>query len=212
MLQLICLEYINGKIRRMKMDDLRTLLSGPIPDGHVLSSTFEIENILLLIEEIDKKLEYYKELKKHRVKSIDEKISGLTHKESTLRSVILNTMKSMNEKSLDFPDIGKVSRRKAKSSIVLEDQDAVVEYLDKKGLKDSVVKTVQSIDKRKLNSLIGDLEKQGEVIPGISKIQGNESLSISFEKPNLCASDPVASTSVATPAKLDIEDLDALMI
>lgn len=192
--------------------DLRTLLSGPIPDGHTLSSTFEIENILLLIEEIDKKMEYYKELKKHRVKSVDEKIGSLVQKEAVLRGVILNTMKSMGEKSLDFPDIGKVSRRKAKSAIVLEDQDAVVAYLEEKGLKAGVVKTVESIDKRKLNSLVGDLEKQGENVPGVTKVVGPESLSITFEKPK----DPNASVGVpvanSTKPELDLDDLDALMI
>ena len=142
--------------------NLRTLLSGPIPDGHTLTSLFEIENILLLIEEINKKQEYYKELKKYRAQSIDEKLSSLSQKEAILREVILNTMKSMNEKSLDFPDVGKVSRRKSKASIVLEDEGVVIAYLDKKGLKAEVVKTVENIDKRKLNSLIGDLEKQGE--------------------------------------------------
>lgn len=192
------------------MDDIRTLLSGPIPDGHTLSSTFEIENILILIEKIDKELEYYKGLKKHRVKSIDEKVSSLNQKESILRGVILNTMKSMNEKSLDFPGIGKVSQRKSKSSIVLEDQDKVVAYLDKKGLKGGVVKVVESIDKRKLNTLVGDLEKQGENVPGISKIQGSESLSITFEK----AIDPNVGAPIATPTKpeLDLEDLDALLV
>lgn len=194
------------------MNDLRTLLAGPIPDGHTLSSTFEIENILLLIEEIDKKLEYYKELKKHRVKSIDDKISTLNIKEATLRSVILNTMKSMNEKSLDFPDIGKVSRRKAKSAIVLEDQDAVIAYLEKKGLADGLIKVVESLDKRKLNSLVSDLEKQGEDVPGVSKIVGAESLSIAFEKPkdpNVSVGAPITKS---TKPELDLDDLDALMV
>lgn len=187
--------------------DLRSLLTGPIPDGHVLSSTFEIENILLLIEEIDKKVEYYKELKKHRVKSVDEKINSLVQKESILRGVILNTMKSMNEKSLDFPDIGKVSRRKAKAKIIIDDQDVVEAYLDKKGLSSGIFKTetVKTVDKRKLNGLVGDLEKQGESVPGISKTAASESLSIAFEKPR----DPVAKP---TNSELDIEDLDALLV
>ncbi len=195
------------------MDDLRTLLAGPIPDGHTLSSTFEIENILLLIEEIDKKVEYYKELKKHRVKSVDEKIGSLVQKEATLRAVILNTMRSMDEKSLDFPDIGKVSRRKAKSKIIVDDQDAVEAYLDKNGLAVGVVKveTTKTIDKRKLNSLVSDLEKQGESVPGISKTAAIESLSITFEKPK----DPHSSgPHITTPTKpeLDLDDLDSLMV
>lgn len=194
------------------MDDLRILLAGPIPDGHTLTSTYEIENILLLIEEIDKKLEYYKELKKHRVKSIDDKISSLSQKEGILRGVILNTMKSLNERSLDFPDIGKVSRRKSKSSIVLEDQDEIVAYLDQKGLKSGVVKTVESIDKRKLNSLIGDLEKQGENVPGISKVSGAESLTITFEKPKDPNTPMGAPIAIPTKPELDLDDLDALVV
>lgn len=194
--------------------DLRTLLAGPIPDGHTLSSTFEIENILLLIEEINKKLEYYKELKRHRVKSIDDKIGSLSQKEDILRGVILNTMKSMNEKSLDFPDIGKVSRRKAKPKIVLDDQDILEAYLDKKGLKIGIVKveTITTVDKRKLNSLVNDLEKQGESVPGISKTAATESLSIAFERPkdpNVSVGGPITTH---TKPELDLDDLDALMI
>lgn len=192
--------------------DIRTLLSGPIPDGYTLSSTFEIENILLLIEEIDKKVEYYKELKKHRVKSIDEKLGSLADSGLTLREVILNTMKSMNEKSLDFPGIGKVSRRKAKSTIGIADQDTVVAYLDKKGLKDGVVKIVENIDKRKLNSLVSDLEKQGEDVPGIVRTTGKESVTVTFEKPkdpNALVGAPIAKP---TTSELDLEDLDALLV
>lgn len=192
------------------MDDLRALLSGQITDKHVLSSTFEIENILLVIEEIEKKLEHYKELKRQRVKSIDEKVSSLNAKQTMLRQVILNTMTHMNEKSLDFPDIGKVSRRKSRATLVMEDQDSVLNYLDKKGLKDHVVKTVETVDKRKLNSLVNDLEKQGEVVPGVSKSQGSETVSISFEKPT----DPNSGAPIDAPSKaeLDLEDLDALIV
>jgi hypothetical protein len=192
--------------------DIRTLLAGPIPDGHTLSSTFEIENILLLIEEIAKKQEYYKDLKKHRVKSIDDKIGSLNEKEAILREVILNTMKNMNEKSLDFPDIGKVSRRKAKSAIGIADQDTVVAYLDEKGLKDGVVKITESIDKRKLNSLIGDLEKQGEDVPGIVKTEGKESLTVTFEKPKDPNTTVGAPISTPTKSELDLDDLDALLV
>lgn len=191
------------------MNDIRTLLSGPIPDGHVLTSTFEIENILVLLEEINKKIAYYKELKQHRVKSIDEKITNLTLKETALKNVILNTMTNMNEKSLDFPDIGKVSRRKGRSTIVLDDEGQVLDYLGTKGLRDSVVKVVETVDKRKLNSIIGDLEKQGETVPGISKSQGSESVSITFEKPKDPNSPPWGAPS---KPELDLDDLDALLV
>lgn len=193
------------------MTDLRTLLSEALSDDATLSSTFEIEDILLLIDDINKKVDYYKELKKHRVQSIDSKVADLTEREAALRRVILNTMQKLGEKSLDFPDIGRVSRRKPKPTVVVEDQDQVIAFLDKKGRKDDVVKVPPPvIDKRKLNGIVSELDKLGEDIPGVAKVAGNESISITFEKPK----DVVpASTEAAAPVEdLNLDELDTLAI
>ena len=191
------------------MNDFRTLLAEGISEDTTLSSTFEIEDILLLIDKISKKVTYYKDLKKHRMQSIDNKVSDLTTKEAVLRRVILNTMTKMNEKSLDFPDIGKVSRRKSKAAIVVEDQDQVIAFLDKKGMKKEIVKITQTIDKRKLNSVVADLDKLGEDVPGVSKTDGNESLSITFEKPK---EDSALTLTPALAEDFNLDELDALVV
>jgi len=193
------------------MNDIHTLLTEEISGDTILSSTFEIEDILILIGDISKKMEHYKKLKKYRTQSIDTKLVELSEREAALRQVILNTMTKMNEKSLDFPSIGKVSRRKSKSAIVVEDQDMVIDFLDKKGMKDEVVKILPpTIDKRKLNGVVTDLYKLGETIPGVSKVPGNESVSITFEKPK--EQDTSTTTAPVAAEEFNLDELDALTI
>ncbi len=196
------------------MNDLRNLLIEGLSPDQTLSSLYDIENILLLIGEINHKLEYYKELKKHRVQSIDASISELTGKTEALRSIVMNTMKKVapNDKTLNFPDIGKVSRRKSKDGIVIDDQAAVLDFLDKKGEKGEVVKVVKSVDKRKLNSIVSAYQKSGDQVPGISIVAGTESLSITLEKPSVEDHSSDHSSDQPSGTKIDLEELDALLV
>ncbi|MHA2279372.1 MAG: host-nuclease inhibitor Gam family protein [Promethearchaeota archaeon] len=190
------------------MGDLRTILTEGLSADQTLTSMYEIEDILLLIGEVNRKVDYYKEMKKHRMSSIDEKISDLTGKTDCLRQIILNTMKKVapKDKTLDFPDIGKVTRRQPRETLVVDDQDQVLDYLEKSGTKDQVVKVVESIDKRKLNSLVQQYTKAGEKVPGVSTVKSTESLSITFEKPK-----PQSETEAAA-LEVDLDALDSLMV
>jgi len=191
------------------MTDLRTILAEGLTADHSLSSMYEIEDILLLIGEVNRKIDYYKEMKKHRASSIDEKISSLNAKAECLRSVILNTMQKVvpNEKTLDFPDIGKVTRRKPTATISIDDQDKVIGYLDDKGMKDEVVKVSETVDKRKLKTIVQQCSKTGEKVPGVSTITGDESLSITFEKPKEDAAQADAATT-----EISLDALDSLVV
>lgn len=191
------------------MGDLRTMLAEGLSSDQTLTSLYEIEDILLLVGEVNRKIDYYKEMKKHRMLSIDEKISSLNGKVDCLRQIILNTMKKVapKDKTLDFPDIGKVTRRQSRETLVVADQDLVLDFLDKKGTKEDVVKTVESVDKRKLNSLVQQYTKAGETVPGISTATGTESLSITFEKPKV-----EGDTTEAAPLEVDLDALDSLMV
>jgi phage host-nuclease inhibitor protein Gam len=191
------------------MGDLRTMLAEGLSSDQTLTSLYEIEDILLLIGEVNRKVDYYKEMKKHRMLSIDEKISSLNEKVGCLRQIILNTMKKVapKDKTLDFPDIGKVTRRQARETLVVDDQDQVLGFLDEKGLKDEAVKTVETVDKRKLNSLVQQYTKSGETVPGVSTVAGSESLSITFEKPKAQSGEPEAA-----PLEIDLDVLDSLVV
>lgn len=192
------------------MADLRAILNEGFTGGQTLSSMYEIEDVLLLIDQVNRKVDYYKELKKHRTAVCDEKIYDLHSKAESLRSIVLNTMKKIapKEKTLDFPDVGKVTRRKPKETIVIDDEGQVLEFLDRKGLKDEVVKIIETVDKRKLKAVIQQCDQTGEKVPGISKVYGNEALTITFEKPKEPATDDLKDT---VAPKFDLEALDSLV-
>lgn len=190
------------------MIPIAELLTSDGSGDQALSSVYEIEDVLLMVSEINRKVTYYKELKKYRAASIDEKIADLTEKNEILRQIIFNTMKKVapNEKTLNFPSIGKVSRRKSQDSWSVTDEDALLDFLEGEGRKDEVVKTSTVIDKRKLNAILAEFSKIGTSVPGSASVSGQESLSVTFEKPS------EASKNVTEPASLDIEQLDALTV
>ena len=209
MLRLLYLVLKNGKKRSLKMSSFGRLLSEGITSDASLETIYDIESVLLVLDEINKKIDYYKDLKKHRAQAIDEKISRLTGQVGVFRQVIQNTMdkRAPNQKTLDFPSVGKVSKRKAKDSWVVDDEEQVLNFLDSKGQKAEVVKIVESIDRRKLATLLGKLTKQGETIPGATMQVGSESISITIDK------DENKSLSAASiPEGFDIEQLDALEV
>lgn len=192
------------------MSELHELLKEGLSAGQVLSSLYDIENVLLLVSEIDHKITYYRDLKKRRVEAIDTEIRKLTLKEEMLRSIILNTMKAVapREKTLNFPDIGKVSRRKASDAIVIEDKDSVISYLDKAGLKPELVRVSEDIDKRKFNVWYNDYSKSGAKVPGVNVVPGDESLSVSFEEEE----EAVQVRQQTLDSRIDLDQLDALTV
>jgi len=192
------------------MSDLRTILSEGFSDGQTLSSMYEIEDVLLLIDQVNHKVDYYKEMKKHRLAACDEKISKLNSKSEALRSIVLNTMQKIapKEKTLDFPDVGKVTRRKATETIIIDHEDQVLKFLEQKGLKGEVVKTVETVDRRKLKSVVQKCDLTGEKVPGISKVIGTESISITFEKPKNSIDNIEAP---AVDVEFNLDTLDSLV-
>jgi phage host-nuclease inhibitor protein Gam len=192
------------------MIQIADLLGNSGVDDQALSSIHEIEDVLLLLAEINRKIDYFKALKKYRTQSIDEKVSNLALKAESIRKVILNTMnqEAPNDKTLDFPSIGKVSRRKTPDSWSVKDEEALVSFLGDEGVKEEIVRTVETIDKRKLNKLISEYDKSGKSVPGSERVPGKESLSVTLEESALETS---RSSSVEAPA-LDMDALDALIV
>jgi len=190
------------------MSDFKDIIQEGVTEDHVLSSAYEIEDVLLLINQINDKIEYYKNLREYRVKSIDTEITSLSQKTEILRKVILNTMCKIapDEKTLNFPSIGKVSRRKGLVNYKVINEDEVLDFLDQKGCKDDVVKTETKIDKRKLKTLVKQFQKSGETVPGVDEEVGNESLSIAFDK-----SDAIVS-KISSESTVDIDKLDSLTV
>lgn len=167
----------------MPITDLQELLSGNVPPDYVLGSVYEIEDLLLMMKSIDQKIDFFKELKKHRTKSIDEKTSSLEEKIDSLRSIVLRTMKQLEPKqnTLNFPSIGSVTRRKPTGSWQVDDEQVLIKFLDENGAKDNVVKVKETIDGRKLKQVLDDFSSARVPVPGVTHKPGEESISIKYE-------------------------------
>jgi len=188
-------------------DQIKELMSSDLSRDYILGSVYEVENVLLILKDIKEKVEYFKELKKYRTKSIDDKINGLTDRASQLRRVIFHTMKQLEPKknTITFPSIGSVTRKKPKSSWSVDDEQSMVAFLDKQGYKDAVIKTKQLIDVRKLNNILDDFADARVTVPGVSPKATNESISIRFEE-NESLSVPVESRTSDVLKTLDALD------
>ena len=189
--------------------DYKEILGSALTKEQTLSSIYDIEEILLIIQEINRKIDYYKDYKRNKVQTLDTKISHLTAKVDSLRGLILTTMQTIapKEKTLDFPDVGKVVRKKGKESLNIEDEESVLKYLDQKGRKAEVVKVVQSIDKRELNAILNEYQKSGERVPGAIFSTGEESIAITFEKPK-----EQVQENHSEIKEVNLEELDALLV
>lgn len=166
-------------------DQIKDLLSGDLADDYVLNSVYEIENVLLMLKSIKKKVDWFKDLKKHRADVIDVKISELEEKSERLRSVVLHTMKKLqpDHNSLNFPSIGAVTRKKPTTKWQVDDEEALVEFLDKSGYKDEVTRVKVSLDSRKLKKVLDDMSEARVDVPGATQIVGSETISVKYEEP-----------------------------
>jgi len=203
--------------------DIITSGAGAITDDVVLSSVFEIESILIHINELNSKLEHLKGLKKYRVETADVEIKALENQVAQFRELIQRTMFTLkpDEKSLQFPAIGKVVKRKGSTSYVIKDEDAFLDYMKQEGRYDEIAKTKVSVDARKAKKAIGEMIDSGDDVPGVEAIETDPSISITFESdtPKLSktttkgvpdAKPKKLPKSQTHPAKPDLDDLDDL--
>ena len=196
----------------------------PITDDLVLSSEFEIEEVLIQLSELNSKLEHAKGLKKYRVETADIEIKYLTEKIEQFRRLVQNTMFTLtpNEKSLQFPAIAKVVKRKGTDGWKIEDEAEFLKHVrnEHKADYDKIIKVKQSIDSRAAKKMIEDWT-ESEDVPGVKKVIGSESISITFDSdaPKLSKVStvkttakalPAAKTHPAKPVKQDLDELDNL--
>ncbi len=159
--------------------------SGSVTTDTCLSSVFEIEHVLLKVQELNDKLTHLQGLKKYRVESADIEIKAIKEQIDQYRGLIQTTMLELepNQKVLQFPSIGKCQRRKSPDSWKIEKQDEFLAFLESRGMKDKVLKKVkETVDLREAKKVLDALEKEGVSIPGVSKEEGSDSLSVTFEK------------------------------
>lgn len=180
-----------------------------------LDSEFDIEEIILSINGLDKKVAWLKDLKKSRVERIDQDIEKFENRKIRLREVITATLKKFEKNSLSFPGIGKVSVKAGKGTWIVEDEDSLIDWLNKnldKATLESICSIKTVIAKGELNKVLDAKEKIGEDIPAtcIKRGEAKESLSVTVDK---SFSETEKSKDIAqTVETLTMDDLDELAI
>lgn len=161
----------------------RALVKGELAEDSVLPSEFEIENAIILIKSLQDRQTWLKELKRQRAKSIDDELRSIEAFEERVRKVIQNTMEAHvpEKKSLDFPGIGKVQKRATKPNWEVQDEDAVIGFLEENGKKEAL-KTETSLVKKELNRICDEYYKANMEVPGVARKPAGESLSVSVSK------------------------------
>ena len=198
-----------------KQSAYEILTSGAIPQDVCLNSVFEIDQVLIRLRELNDQVEHLKGLKKYRVDSANVAIEDSETKIDQIRDLIHRTMVELSpgEKVLQFPSIGKVSRRKSPDSWDITDEDTLLKYLEGKGLKNDVIKVKEVLDVKSAKKLVESLSSKGETVPGVDKLAGRESISITFEDiPKIAKITTVLSKGGKSPTKQSLDGLDTLEV
>jgi hypothetical protein len=174
-----------------------------------LTDKFDIETVLLAIQDMNKKIEFLKELKKRRTQSIDEQVASITTNIEILENSIANCMNLHKEKTLDFPGIGKVQVRKAKGSWQISDENALYSYLTLNNMDVGIIENVSKINKKELNKLLNKLEENNNIPKCVFKEADSQSLSVSFVKEE--SSTKTAAKTVNNPISSS-HDFDQIVI
>ena len=176
-------------------------------ESSVLISIYEVENALTVLDFITKKINFLKDLKKHRNQTLDDEVNKLSEKEDFVRDVILKTMQNLapQEKTLHFPGTGKATKRTIKPSWSVVDQEKFIAFLKEKNIRTDIIKKKESVDAKDAKQVLEELSLDS--VPGVVKTEKNESLTITLEKqpidqPQL----PAMSAKEKVLEKLDISD------
>lgn len=171
-------------------------VEGIINGTEQLQDKYEIENVLLVLQNMTKKIEFLKELKKRRVAAIDEQIQKEESDAEKLEEAIKTCMQRNKDKTLDFPGVGKVQVRSSKGTWTIVDDEGLRDHLQALGKFDEVSETSWKFKKKDLNKLLDQLQENNNTSPFVQREQDKTSLSVSFPKEETA----VTSSAPAVPA------------
>jgi phage host-nuclease inhibitor protein Gam len=165
-----------------------------------IGSPTDIDDILQALHTVDDEIEHLKQLKKHRTAKIQDEITKLEEIQSDYRDSIRQHMSESGEKRLNYPGVGKVSRRAGTRKWEVKDNESLLDFLSthlpEKQLEDmGVIKKEVTFVKKELNKLLDKLKDNGNIPEEIvEEIVSQESISITFDKDML-------------PSGVDVDDL-----
>lgn len=182
-----------------------------ILNGEPLTDKYKIENVVLAIQEMNKKVDFLKQLKKKRVESIDIKISSEEENIKKLQNAIKDCMIHNKEKTLDFPGVGKVQVKKSRGTWTIVDEEKLKEELISINKFEEVSEETWKFKKKDLNSLLDVLKTNNNLPSSVKEEEKKDSLSISFANKEE-EQEKVTSSSKEVVAKNDESSFDKLEI
>lgn len=147
-----------------------------------LDDIYSVENVATDIKEMERKIEFYKGLKKKKEEDINNAIHSLENRIEFYKEVITKTLKKCKEKTVNFPGVCKISSRTPPPVWSITDEEEFVDFVKKAGEKEKVIEEITTVKilKKEANKLLSDLEKAGKVPSCVSKIEKDASISITF--------------------------------
>lgn len=194
-----------------------------------LEDLYGIEDLALTYREVENKIEFYKGLKRKRVKDINDAINVLENKLVFFKRVVLVTLEDNNEKSVDFPGSCRASSRKVAANWSITDEEEFIRIMDRAegdGEKvDGVVEEVKEfiIKKKFAKKLLDTWEKNGnfekyiavdeDASPCVEKVPPKKGVTFTFVKKEE-ENDEVIDETIPVKdgaAKSVVEEFDALV-
>ncbi|GAG79605.1 unnamed protein product [marine sediment metagenome] len=149
-----------------------------------LKSEYDIEDVMIIVNDMNDKVSFLEGLKKKRVKDIKQELDMYDQQLAKLEKVIIKTLESVNKKSLKFPGVGGVSLATRKGKWVVKNEGDLLDVLkstDEEAHK-RVVSSKPVIDKKALDDILDNWEKV-DMIPDCVKHEGaTKHIKFRFEK------------------------------
>jgi hypothetical protein len=149
----------------------------------------DLENLVHAISKYRKEVIFLKELKAKRNAPIDIKIAKCTSNEEYLKRLILELMPKLfgAKKSVDFPGVGKISKRVKKGKWVVGDKDAFIAQIEALDLGEDVIKVEKKIVAKFLASVTAEMLKtmKDDELEGVAfeDPDNDHSLAITIHEP-----------------------------
>jgi hypothetical protein len=164
-----------------------------------LEDLYDLEATSLIIRDLTKKIDFYKEYKKKKDDDINREIKKVSEKMEFLREVVLVTLQKHKEKSLKFPGTCSISTRKQKPKWIIQDEEEFIKKVEEaiangesaKGVVEQIIE--KHIVKKEADKLLDSWDQNGkleeflkEIEPGadafVSKEPSTLSVSFTFEE------------------------------
>ena len=142
-----------------------------------LDDMYLIEDTALTVQELTKKLDFYKGYKKKRAQDITNEMKVIENKIDFFKGIIIATLKKNKEKSINFPGSCAVSTRNQKPKWQIDDEEEFINVLqeaEKAGedIGDALeVVTQYNVKKTEAAKLLALWEKSGKLQDFLDKVK-----------------------------------------